>query len=63
MNLLITIKNSYMENFYPKGWDLERMDACCSHPAEAIFERQDFWHEDFRPAMSDDNTTLVQRWT
>jgi glucosamine-6-phosphate deaminase len=58
MNLLTTIKNSHMENFYPKGWDLERMDACCSHPAEAIFERQDFWHEDFRPVMCDDNTTL-----
>lgn len=47
MNLIDTLAGSLLEGFFPKGWDLERMDACCSHPPEAIVDRQDFWHHDF----------------
>ena len=49
MNLLTTIKNSNMENFFPKGWDLAKIDECCGHAPAEIFERQEFWHRDFRP--------------
>ncbi len=31
MDLLSTIKGSLLEGFFPAGWDLARMDACCSH--------------------------------
>lgn len=31
INLITTIKGSLLENFYPAGWDLAKMDACCSH--------------------------------
>jgi len=47
MNLLTTIAGSMMEGFLPKGWDLAKIDACCSHPAEAISERQSWWNPDF----------------
>ena len=49
MDLLSTMKGSLLESFYPAGWDLAKMDRCCSHPPEAIVERQPFWHPDFQP--------------
>lgn len=47
MNLLSTFAGSLMEGFLPKGWDLARIDACCSHPAEEITERRPWWHSGF----------------
>lgn len=49
MNLLSTFAGSLMEGFLPKGWDLARIDACCSHPPEAIGERMPWWHARFAP--------------
>ena len=49
MNLISTIKGSRMENFFPAGWDLKRIDDCCSHKPEDVLKRQDFWHKDFTP--------------
>lgn len=49
MNMLDTIHGSLLENFYPSGWDLEKIDACCAHLPETILERQAFWHADFTP--------------
>lgn len=45
MNFMTTVKNSLLEGFYPAGWDLEKMDACC----EKGLQREDFWHKDFQP--------------
>ena len=47
MNLLTTFAGSMMEGFLPAGWDLARIDACCSNPPESIGQRQPFWHPDF----------------
>jgi glucosamine-6-phosphate deaminase len=58
MNLMSTLKGSNMENFFPKGWDLEKIDECCSHSPDRIFERQKHWHKDFEPVMCDDNTVF-----
>lgn len=49
IDLKTTLEGSLLENFFPAGWDLDRIDACCSHPPEAIFEPQPWWHPDFRP--------------
>jgi hypothetical protein len=38
-----------LEGFYPKGWDMQKIDACCDHAPEEITERQDFWNKDFTP--------------
>jgi len=56
MDLLSTIQGSNMENYFPRGWDLRRLDACCSHRPEEIFQPQDFWHKEFTPVACDDNT-------
>ena len=53
MNLLTTFAGSMMEGFLPAGWDLAKIDACCSHPPEAIGERQTWWHPDFEPVPCD----------
>ncbi|MFB3785704.1 MAG: 6-phosphogluconolactonase [bacterium] len=49
INMLSTIKGSLLENFYPKGWDLAKIDRCCSNPPETILDRQPWWHKDFQP--------------
>jgi glucosamine-6-phosphate deaminase len=46
---LTTFAGSMMEGFLPRGWDLARIDACCSHPAEAVAARQPWWHDQFHP--------------
>ena len=53
MNFIDTYKGTYTEALYPAGWDYEKIDKCCSNPPEAIFERQDFWHPDFKPVQCD----------
>lgn len=53
MNLLSTIHGSLLEGFYPRGWDLARIDACCAHPPESVTERQPFWNADFTPVPCD----------
>jgi len=55
MNLLTTIEGSNMEHYFPEGWNLARIDECCSHQPGEIFDRQPFWHKDFAPIMCDDN--------
>ncbi|MBQ9485930.1 MAG: glucosamine-6-phosphate isomerase, partial [Clostridia bacterium] len=49
MNFNSTVKGSLCEDFFPKGWDLDKMDECCSHAPETIGERQKFWNKDFAP--------------
>lgn len=47
MDFLSTVKGSLLEDFYPRGWDMARIDACCSHPPEVVAERQSFWNDGF----------------
>jgi glucosamine-6-phosphate deaminase len=32
---------------------MEKMDRCCSNSPDSIFERQTFWHNDFKPVACD----------
>jgi len=52
MNLLSTLEGSMLEGFFPRGWDLERIDGCCALPPDQILERQTFWHPEFEPVLS-----------
>lgn len=45
MDFLSTVKGSECEGFFPKGWDLAKIDACC----EKGVAREDFWNKDFTP--------------
>ncbi len=49
MNLISTIKGSLLEEFYPAGWNLAKLDKCCDNPPQAVAERQEWWHCGFRP--------------
>lgn len=52
-DLISTIKGSLMENFYPKGWDLAKMDKCASNAPESVTERQKWWNQSFQPIACD----------
>ncbi len=43
MDFMSTVKNSLLEGFYPKGWDMDKIDKCC----EKGVERESFWNKDF----------------
>lgn len=43
MDFMSTVKGSLLENFYPKGWDMGKIDACC----EKGVAREDFWNKEF----------------
>jgi len=58
MNMVSTLKGSLLEGFFPAGWDLERIDACCAHAPSALAEPQPFWHPDFRPVACADDTAF-----
>ncbi|MCU1257495.1 MAG: hypothetical protein JWO80_380 [Bryobacterales bacterium] len=62
IDLISTIKGSLLDGFYPAGWDLRKIDTCCSHPADAIADRQEWWHADFYPvscaSVTDHDTML-----
>ena len=49
MDFLSTVKGSLMEGYYPKGWDLKKIDECC----EKGLTREAFWHKDFTPVECD----------
>jgi glucosamine-6-phosphate deaminase len=49
MNLLTTFAGSMMDGFLPRGWDLARIDASCSHTASTIGDRQAWWNDRFEP--------------
>jgi glucosamine-6-phosphate deaminase len=49
IDLLTTIKGSLLEGFFPAGWDLARIDACCSNSPETVTDRRSWWHPEFEP--------------
>ena len=54
MNFLDTVKGSLLENFYPAGWDMAKIDACCLNGPEDAQTRRSHWHKDFEPVPCDD---------
>jgi glucosamine-6-phosphate deaminase len=50
VNLKQTLKGTLLENFYPAGWDFDRIEKCFGAP-ETVTERQKDWHADFCPVM------------
>ena len=51
MDFMSTVKGSLLEGFYPAGWDMKRIDRCCSNPSESVLERQSFWNNEFNPVL------------
>jgi glucosamine-6-phosphate deaminase len=44
-----TKKGTLLENFYPAGWDMARIDACCLNGVDDALTRRDHWNIDFHP--------------
>lgn len=53
MNFIDTKEGSLLENFYPEGWDMEKIDACMDHAPEEVTSRQAFWNPGFSPVACD----------
>lgn len=49
MDLISTLNGSLLENFFPAGWDLAKIDACVDDDPATITNRQSWWHEHFEP--------------
>lgn len=49
MDLITTMKGSLLENFFPVGWDMKKIDRCCGNPPDKITERQTWWNRNFSP--------------
>ena len=45
MNFMTTVAGSMLEGFYPQGWDMAKIDACCEKGAA----REAFWNDSFTP--------------
>src|SRR5690349_19823398 len=61
INLITTIKGALLENFYPRGWDLRKMDRCCTLGLKGGLRRQRFWHPKFRPQPVRDVAEMDRR--
>lgn len=53
MNLITTIKDSLLEGFFPKGWDMAKLDRCCDNSPDTVTEPQPWWHKSFCPVSCD----------
>ena len=49
LNLLNTLRGSLIESFYPKGWDLRRIDRCCAMGLKKVTARSRHWNKEFKP--------------
>ncbi len=52
MDFNSTVKGSLLEGFYPAGWDMEKIDKCCSE-GNKVTDRQSFWNDNFNPVCCD----------
>ncbi len=48
MDFKSTVEGSLLDGFYPKGWDMAKIDECCA-PGNKVEDRQSFWNKDFNP--------------
>jgi glucosamine-6-phosphate deaminase len=62
MNLLDTLPGSLMDGFFPRGWDLAKIDQLASLGPADFGRRERWWHPEFEPvaceSFSDFDTYL-----
>jgi glucosamine-6-phosphate deaminase len=49
MNLITTLAGSMMEGYFPRGWDLARIDRLGALSAGELTRRASWWHPQFEP--------------
>lgn len=53
INLMTTIAGSLLESFFPKGWDLAKLDEICARKPETIAEPEEWWNKKFEAVSCD----------
>lgn len=53
MNFCDTVKDSMLEGFYPAGWDMEKIESCCTASPEELLTPMEHWNKDFKPVCCD----------
>src|SRR5262245_31308217 len=51
MDLVSTISGSLLEGFFPKGWDLAKIDRLAALGPEQVAAREKWWHPNFEPVV------------
>ena len=54
MNMMDTIKGSNLENFFPAGWDLQKIEDCCATTPEHALDRMPHWNDKFHTEECED---------
>lgn len=49
MDLISTISGSMMEGFFPKGWDLAKIDRLAAVAPKELTRRESWWNPQFQP--------------
>ncbi|HOF39833.1 MAG TPA: glucosamine-6-phosphate isomerase [Candidatus Hydrogenedentes bacterium] len=62
VNLMNTIKGSLLEDFFPKGWDLEMWDKCAAVSPKDFAKPEGWWNKQFQlvgcPSLGDFDTMM-----
>lgn len=61
LDMMNTISGSLLENFYPRGWDLKRIDAFCAMGIKKVTARAKHWDAEFRPVVVKDVHEMDRR--
>ena len=61
ISMLTTLKGSLLERFYPKGWNLKRIDACCQMSLDQLTAPKRPWHAHFKPEPVDSVSEMDRR--
>ncbi len=48
LNFLSTVRGSLLEGFYPRGWNLSKIDRCCAMGLRRVIEPGPWWNRQFR---------------
>jgi len=61
INLLTTIKGSLLDGFYPRGWNLKKIDQCCAAGLKKLTKPAKHWHKDFKPIVVKDVAAMDKK--
>ncbi len=61
INFLSTVQGSLLEGFYPRGWDFERIDACCGMGPKRLLKPAAHWSAGFTPVPVKDVAEMDRR--
>jgi len=61
ISMLTTLKGSLLEKFYPKGWNLKKIDACCELTLDQLIAPKKSWSKAFKPTPVEDVAEMDQK--